>query len=272
MNSINFKVFSLCNEIGLNKIATHFGINKNFKWVDFLSLSEDHLKGIIKEPSDKMVNIFPFGSIVFINLQHHEIVDIVDYLKKLEKNLSSASYDFKDDYNVEIREDEEVINYDGMLVKNFEKYHTDILSIVLAKSVALEKVEADTEVILDEIELVISLLKEGKLNFRDEKIAQTSARILSFKYNMISYIMLLDKPDITWDNQAAEELYIKLSHLFELYDRYDRIQAKSDTLMDIVQAFTSLAHERRGNKLEWMVIALIAFEIILSLVEKIFGI
>ncbi len=270
MNTISFKVFSLCKEIGLNKIATHFGINKNFNWVDFLSLEEDHLKGIVKEPAGKMVNVFPFGSVVFINLQHHEIVDIVNYLKKIEKNLDSPSYDFTDDYKLEITDDEEIINYDSMLVKNFDEYHTDILSIVLAKSVALEKVENDTENILDEIESVILLLKEGKLNSRDEKLAKTSARILSFKYNMISYIMLLDKPDITWDNQAAEELYIKLSHLFELNDRYDKIQAKSETLMDIVQVFTSLTHQKRGDKLEWMVIILIGIEIVLTLIDFFF--
>jgi uncharacterized Rmd1/YagE family protein len=79
--------------------------------------------------------------------------------------------------------------------------------------------------------------------------------------------MLLDKPDITWENQDAETLYIQLSQFYELKDRYDKIQAKTETLMDITQVFGSLTHQRRGNKLEWMVIILIAIEIVLTLIE-----
>ncbi len=37
--------------------------------------------------------------------------------------------------------------------------------------------------------------------------------------------------------------------------------------MDITEAFSGLAHAKRGTRLEWIIIILIAFEIVLSLYE-----
>lgn len=273
MTQINFKAVSLCNEINLNAIAAHFGIKKKFEWEDFLRLNAAQLKGVIKEHDNKSVNIFAFGALVFVNLEHHEIMDILNYLSHVETRLSNISFDFADDYMLEVRKEDEIADdeahftNDAMITTEFGYYQMDILSVVLAKSVALEKIENDIEILLDEIELVITAMQTGKLSVRDEKIARISARILSFKYNTISSIMILDKPDLTWNNENAEKLYTAMSHLFELDERYNKVQMKSETLMDIVQVFTTFTQHKKANTLEWMIILLIVFEIVISLIE-----
>lgn len=267
MSTTFFKVFALFHEISLNKLATHFGIRKQFEWEDVLRLRPEHLKGIIKEPESKLVDIFPFGSIVFVNLQHHEIVDIVNYLMTVDTALHHPNYNYADDYRLELTDGEEAVDYDAMWSSTPAAHQTGILSVVLAKSVALEKVEADIEALLDEIEPMIDRLQQGKLSARDDAVAKIAARILRFKYNTVSYIMLLDKPDITWNNADAETMYSNLARLFELDERYEKLQAKSTTLMDILQVFTSLVQHRKSNSLEWMIIILIVIEIIIMLIE-----
>lgn len=271
MSATSFRVFALFNEISLNRVAAHFGIRKKFEWEDFLRLTPAHLKEIVQEPEGKLVDIFPFGSIVFINMQHHEIVDTVNYLMTVDPALTNPSYDYSDDYRLELTDEPESIDYDAMWVHALAAYQPGILSLVLAKSVALEKVETDIEQLLDDVEPIIDSLQHGNLNARDGTVARMAARILRFKYNTVSYIMLLDKPDITWNNADAEALYTNLSRIFELDERYDKMQAKSSTLMDILQMFTSLVQHRKSNTLEWMIIALIAIEIIIMLVEYVPG-
>lgn len=270
METKSIKAFSLCNEISLDKISSHFGINKKFKWEDSLTLREEHLKGILPVPEEKSAVIFPFGSAVFVNMEHHEIVDVVNYLKKIESNLKNADYRFGESYMLKIGAEEPSVGFNSMSVKEFKKHHSEILATILAKSVALDKVETDLNGLLDEAESIVDLLERGILNISDEKNAKMSARILGFKFDTISYIMLLDKPDITWENQEAESLYMQLSPFFELSERYEKIQAKTEILMDITQVFGSLTQQKRGNKLEWLVIILIGFEIILTLIEFIF--
>jgi required for meiotic nuclear division protein 1 len=136
--------------------------------------------------------------------------------------------------------------------------------------VALERIEEGLDNLLDEIEEIIAKLERGKLGINDTKLSKTVAVILRFKFNIISHLMLLDKPAITWVNQESENLYTDLEELFELKSRYDKIKGKSETLMDITEVFTTMTYQKRGNTLEWMVIILIAIELVVALVERIF--
>jgi uncharacterized Rmd1/YagE family protein len=79
--------------------------------------------------------------------------------------------------------------------------------------------------------------------------------------------MFLDKPDITWDNDDLDLLYSRMANLFELRQRYQEIRVKSETLMDITAVFTGLSHARRATRLEWIIIILIALEIVIYVVE-----
>lgn len=211
--------------------------------------------------------IFYFGSIVFINFTHHEIMDVLKYLKRIEQNLQIQNpFTFQDDFILRIQADEKQnVSYTDMTTSEFHNYYLEIISTILAKSVALEKIENQTDKLFDDIELIIERLEKGRFNISDKELAKTSAKILKFKHNSLSYIMLLDKPALTWVYEEADRLYIELSDVFELDERYEKIRQKSDTLMDVTQVFSNLTHATRGTKLEWMIIILIALEILLSL-------
>lgn len=268
----NFIALALVNEINLNKIANHFGIKKKLKWEDPLILGTNQLSGILQVPDKKSVYIFSFGSLVFINCQHHEITDILKYLKRIDAGLNiNSPFTYQDDYKLEINpEAEPAINYDDMVIPELKDYHMEILATVLAKSVALERIEYAINLLLDEIESKIDWMEKGHLNISDRSLSKISSQVLRFKYNTISYLMLLDKPDITWVSEETQEFFSQLSQLFELDDRYESIRHKSETLLDITEVLSNLTHARRGTHLEWMIIILISIEILLSLLEKFF--
>lgn len=270
MKQAQFIALVISNEIDLNKIAQHFGISQDFKWEDWLALKENFLTGILREPENKEVYIFHFGSMVCVNCQHHEVMDIIQYLKRLEKSLNTVNpFEYTDDYLLDINPaGEYAISNDGMVTTVEEDFQREIVATVLAKSVALDRIEIETSKLLDEIEDLVTLLHQGNLSIKDNKLSKISARILGFKLNTISYIMLLDKPDITWVNEEAAELFSELSSLFELEDRHEKVKLKAETVMDIMQVFVTMAHARRGNQLEWAIIILIAIEIVLSLLDK----
>lgn len=269
MYSLDFKSLFLCNEINLNKIAAHFGITSKFKWEDPLVLHDSGLKGIVNGIENKWVYIYHFGSLVFINMEHHEIRDVVNYLKNIDFTLKNSFPDeFMDAYRLEISPEYEFMLYNDLMTANeLLPYYQDLLSLVLAKSTALRKIESDTDKLLDSIEDVINYLDTGKFNMSDEQIAKTSAKVLRFKYHTISNLMLLDKPRSAWDNEDIENFFIQTTRLFDFTDRYQKITRKTEILQDVTDVFAGLAHEKRGTKLEIMVIILILFELILGLAE-----
>jgi uncharacterized Rmd1/YagE family protein len=272
MQSWSFKSFVLCNEINLNKIAAHFGITSKFKWEDPLVLHDNTLKGILNDTENKSVYIYHYGSLVFINMEHHETMDVVNYLKKIDVNLKNNSPDnYIDEYKIEIDPNYEYMLYNDLMTSNeFMPYYLDILSLVLAKSTSLRKIENDTDKLLDSIEDVINLLDTGKFDMSDKQIAKTSAQVLRFKYHTISNLMLLEKPRSAWDNEDIESFFMQLTELFDFKDRYQKITRKTEVLQDITEVFASLTHEKRGTRLEIMVIILILFEVILGLFDRLF--
>jgi required for meiotic nuclear division protein 1 len=272
MQSWSFKSLVLSSEINLNKLAAHFGINHKFKWEDPLVLNDSALKGIVNDVENKWVYIYNFGSIVFINMEHHEIMDVINYIRNIDLNLKNNVPDnYIDEYRLEVSPEYEYMLYNDLMTSNeFAPYYLDILALVLAKSTSLRKIENDTEKLLDSIEDVINYLDTGKFNMSDEQIAKTSAQVLRFKYHTISNLMLLDKPRSAWNNEDIENFFIQVTELFEFKDRYQKITRKSEILTDITEVFATLSHEKRGTKLEIMVIVLILFELIIGIVGFIF--
>jgi len=267
-----FKAVVVSNEFNLDKIAAHFGINLKFKWEDTLLLKPDDLKGIVRESAKKFVRIFPYGSIVFSNFSSPEITDLINYLRSIDKSVGmNQTLEYRDDYRIEVDDTTTLtINDEFMVVPVVEDFHLEIAATVLAKSVALERIEASIDRLLDEVEEIVGYLNKGRLTVSDEQLARLSGKTLGFKLDTISYIMLLDKPNIAWNNNDAAELYDELAILFELSDRYENSGHKIDTLMDITEVFSGLVHAKRDAKLEWIIIILIGFEILLSLSDKFF--
>ena len=270
MKQARFKAAVVASEINLQSIAVHFGIQRTLKWDDTLILRDNELKGVIGEPNSKRVYIFAFGAMVFVNFQKHEKMDVLIYLQRVDKRISTNFREYFDEYLLEVNpEAERGLSYAKMQVEKISEYQMEIIATILAKSCALERIENSINLLLDQNEEVVSNLHAGKLKFSDSQLAKMAASTLEFKLDTVSFVAILDKPEITWNNEAAGELFEKLSKWFELDERYQKCHYKIDTLQDITNVVTSLAHTKHGVRLEWAVIILIAAELTVTLFEKI---
>ena len=269
MNIWEFKSVVFGSEINLNDIASHFGIKKKLKWEDPLILSDNTLKGILKNTETKSVYIYNFGSMVFINMEFHEIQDVVKYLKTKDTSLKIENInEYTDDYRLEINPEYEYsLGNEVMTASVFENYYVDIISMVLAKSISLYKIEHETDNLLDNIEDVIGYLERGNFNISDKQLAKSTARVIRFEYNTIANLMLFEKPSGAWYNEDIDKFYIEMVALFDIEDRYSKITHKTEILKDITDVFGSLTHGKRATRLEIMVIVLIAVSLSISLLE-----
>lgn len=273
MHRITFKACAITNEIDLNKIAEKCNIRKKYTWEEPLVLREDTLGTILnrKVYDGQAIMLFSFGSVVFINLPSSCISVFLNYLKEYKPEIVIESWErYSDDYELRAGNVDEIEMTDEYaIVPNIEIAYTELVSIVLAKSVALEKVEEQLEKILDRIESMIDRLEKGNLRFSDKELAKATARIMRHEYNSISYIMILDRPDITWLNSNAAEFYDKMSEFFELNDRFEILKSKTDILGNIIDGFSSISHSIRSIFIEWVVVILIVLEVVLMVIELI---
>lgn len=271
MESMIFRAFSLNGEIDLNKMAAGLGISKRYRWEEPMLLSPVTFT-LIEEPEKEqlMVYLYHFGGVVFVNCPEEVMSRLFTELKSVcDIFRDTPQLKYKDDYQLKIDDSAKpVITNDYAVMPSSSHVFVGIISFVIAKSVALEQIEERIDAVLDEVEEYIELLRRGKLGISDDKLAKLAATILTFKHASISYVMVLDKPDITWDNPGADQLYKTMANLFEIAERFQEIKHKSDTLKDVLEVFTSLSHGQRSSRLEWIIIALIFVEIVLTLFWK----
>lgn len=283
MDEMNFKAFAVTSEIDLNKIASQCGIPKKYTWEEPLIFQDDLLNSAIygksrpdsQTPSGRnpagagKVLIFSFGSIVFMNMNTKEITAFLDYFDTFKLNIDLKSFNrYSDDYCLHVGETDKIEFSDEYItVPGLETFYPELISIVIAKSVALEKIEEQLGGILDKLETMIDRLEKGKLRISDKELARTTAKVVRHEYNSIAYIMILDKPDITWTTSAAAEFYDKMSNFFELNDRYEILKSKTEILNNIIDGFSSISHSIRGLFLEGLIVLLIVAEVILMFIE-----
>lgn len=271
MINLKFKAYAVTNEIDLNSIAVKCGIPKKYTWEEPLVLRGELLSSILRSDitEDKSVLVFAFGSVVFINIENQYIRSFIEYLKATEAGIDVNNFNkYSDDYELHIDENAKMSFTDQYaVVPRFEVFYPELISTVIAKSVALEKTEEQLGKILDTLEGRIDELERGSLGVSNKELARTTARIVRHEYNTIAYIMILDKPDITWTNTDAALFYDKMSDFFELNDRYEIIKKKTDILNLIMNGFSSISHSIRGLFVEWVIVILIIVEVILMVAD-----
>ncbi|WP_335574887.1 RMD1 family protein [Neobacillus vireti] len=269
---ISFKAISITNEIDLNKIALQCGIPKKFTWEEPLILRGRILQTILGKEVDesKSVLVFSFGCVVFINHStDDEIKVFLNYLQTFEPEMDLKNIGrYSDDYSLHINEKAALeLTDEYVVVPEYEPFYPELISTVLAKSVALEKTEEQLEGIHDRLETMIDRLEKGKLRIGNKELARTTAKILRHDYNTLAYIMILDKPDITWTSSNANEFYDKMMDFFELNDRHVILKSKTEILYNIIDGFSTISHSIRGLFVEWIVVILIVIEIVITVLQ-----
>ena len=268
-SSYNLIAFAVNGELDLNRLALRFGIERRYRWEEPMRLNP-----VTFTPSaagdNAWVYLYYFGGIVFINCGDEMLARCIEGLKThVEQLREQPQLPFREDYQLRISPVEVTsITNDCAVMPQFKPELFEIICFVVAKSVALELIEERVDTVFDEVGGMINRLGHGVLELSDKALARLASSVLGFKYASISQIMVLDKPEITWDNDEADRFYQTISNLFELQPRYQEIKHKAETLLDVTDVFSNLSHARRSARLEWIIIILIAFEIIMALWEK----
>lgn len=270
MDRFDFSAFALPGELDLNRLAQKLGIARKYRWEEPLVLNLADLTVSLRERSSvQQVYLYYFGGVVFVNAPDEALHTFLARMAGVaEEFRPDMSLRYRDDYTLRVDESGRMdVSNDSAVMPRYEHSFLDIICFVIAKSAALERIEEKVDLVLDDMEGLISRLNRGKLSIPDRELARLASTILNFKYTSIAHVMVLDKPEITWEEPEADLLYSTMADLFELDQRYQEIRHKSETLLDITEVFSSLSHARRAARLEWIIIVLILIEIVIFVLE-----
>jgi uncharacterized Rmd1/YagE family protein len=144
-----------------------------------------------------------------------------------------------------------------------------LTATVLARSVVLGRDETRIAEVFDRIEPVVGALKQhGRTGLSIRKVMRQIGEVLDARHRMVGRAQISEKPEVLWDHPELDRLYGRLEAEYELGDRARVIEHKLEVIGDAADVLLDVVQDRRSVRLELAIIALIAFEIVVGLAEK----
>jgi uncharacterized Rmd1/YagE family protein len=221
-------------------------------------------------PDARWVVVHDFGAVVFFDWSKDEREA---FLAKLLSKLPPEPHPpLLDDYLVEVRTDvEPKVGFDRAIVPVLNGSVVELVSLVLAQSVAMDYYEEDVRAGYARVdEFVTRLVNRGGVRLSERQLNRFIGIVLATRNQIAMTLSLLDAPDLTWEREDIDRLYRALRQAFEIEDRYRTIQHKIELIQQNLEVVVQLVQHRRSRSLEWVVIALIALELALAVFEVVY--
>jgi len=143
-----------------------------------------------------------------------------------------------------------------------------VIADALSKNLVLTLYEKKVAGEFDKIEpLAQELATHGKVSADSKKLLSKIGSMLLIEHRMVGRAEIGDKPETLWDFPHLEGLYASLEDEFELKERQSALDRKLGLISDTAQTLADVWDNKQLHKLEWYVIGLILFEIVISLYE-----
>jgi uncharacterized Rmd1/YagE family protein len=253
------EAYSYASRFNLREAATWLPADRSIRWSKTqFAVAFNH---------DQLLYVFDFGALVFVNVPAAERELLVG---TFDAKLTHEPHPpLRESFLVEVRPGASVeVGFDRVVVPEIASSSLDVIATVLAQSVAIDYYDEDVQEILDRIGHVArAVARKGRPLGRTSDFVKFVGAAIASQVEMISAISLLDKPDLTWENEDVDKLHDKLRSNLEIPERYKALEIKLSTIRDSLQTLIEFSQTRRMLFLEASIVFLIVLEIILSLMK-----
>jgi uncharacterized Rmd1/YagE family protein len=144
-----------------------------------------------------------------------------------------------------------------------------VISLAMAKSVALEHFDLEVAKAMSRVQPVHRQLEaEGRMQLHQRDVLKAVGFALGVRAAVLQNLTLFEPPPETWSSEGAATLHDRLFANLDLFERLDAIEQKLRFLSDVNEMVMDLLNNRKAHRLEWIIIVLIAIEIIYFFQEE----
>lgn len=204
---------------------------------------------------------FDFGAVVFVGVEEELRKRVIERLLKAlppEPNPPITEH-----FLIEVREvATPEVQFDRVVVREVTIGMLDVVAEVIAQSVAMDYYAKDVDEIEVQFDHIVDRLRSKGRTPPVGELTKFIGICIGLRNDVISTLALFDKPDDTWENEHLDRVWDALRHMLELDDRYRGLEAKLRLFQENLVVLVDLARQRQTLRLEWAVMLLIFFELI----------
>ncbi|KAJ7569985.1 hypothetical protein O6H91_01G102500 [Diphasiastrum complanatum] len=217
--------------------------------------------------------VFQWGSVVLFNFGPHKEEDSLNIVKKHCKDIFKE--EIKENYGVLVRPTLDRYSqggHDKIMVKTLDTDGLRIISLILSQSIALDHYTKAIDGMLTSFgELNRTMEMTGTFKLHRKELFQLVAAANTTLADAILRIGLLERSDVAWQNANYDRIWGYLRDDFELDERFESLEFKTGIIQHNVKFFLDILQNRKSDLLEWIIIFLIAGEIMVSLYDILHG-
>jgi uncharacterized Rmd1/YagE family protein len=234
-------------------------INQRYK----ATLNEDIV--IIDIEKEQYIILFKYGVFVAWNVSYENIKFFLDYLKSYE--IKSFTQEITEEFDF-VYGDEFKIHLDTIFLDDHSLLAKTSLSHSIAQSLKLADFEQQ---ILKSIEINStipqSLATNGDIALSRKDIAKKIGELFLVKSKLNLHYDLLDTPEFFWEYPEYENYYERAIKYLDIKPRVEVLNKKVEVIQELLNVLNNEQNHRHSSFLEWIIIVLITFEIIMNLME-----
>ncbi len=206
--------------------------------------------------------LFDYGILVGWGIAHHDSL-------KLLQLLSQTAQAKPENYHFVSQQAELLIRNDELSLVNDDPLQRLAVSHAFAQSAKLSELEDEAqEVISQNRKLSAQLAATGRIGYNRRQLAKLRGTLFETRSDILLHFGLLDTPEFFWDHPELQNDYQQVARYLELTPRTELLNRKLEAIHELVEMLASEQNHKHSSFLEWIIIVLIAVEIVLYFVHS----
>ncbi len=216
--------------------------------------------------------VFRWGAVVLFHVAPLEEVSLLEQLRRLTEDPFPKPE--QEEAEVKVATDKpEGVETSVIQVAAFTIERLQVVAEILGRSVALARSEAQVKESVAVIESwARGLEKTGTGGALERQLKRHLGATLLIQHAMAGRVEMGDKPDLLWERPDLERLYARLEDEYELKERDKILERKLALITSTAETLLNIVASKHSNRLEWYIILLILFEIVLTVFTMVTGI
>lgn len=212
--------------------------------------------------------LFDYGVLVCWNVAEDDRKQLCEHLSEVIVDPIKGQFSEQFSFAVDSENAFRVYN-DILLLPADDKMIRLALSHAFAQSSKLVFFEdAAQAVIQQNNHLSKKLALTGKIPLSRIELAKLRGVLFDTSSDISLHFNLLDTPEFFWNYPELEEYYLRLSKYLDLQPRIQILNQKLSTIHELLDMLATEQHHKHAAFLEWIIIVLIAIDIVMYFLPK----
>lgn len=215
--------------------------------------------------------VFPYGVFVGWGMGYDDEQFLLEELRQHSTGIHETAFVDRFTYAETEAEATTRIHNDHIELSAGSALNKLTISHGLAQSVKLMEFENQAQRTIEETSYIPeNIAKYGRANLGRKAIAKLRGTLYLVRSDIHLHFDLLDTPEFFWEYPELQDLYHSITSYLEIEQRTRLLTGKLDIIQQLLNMLAEEQNHKHSSILEWIIIWLIAVEIVAFFVHDIF--